>query len=247
MKVIFLGTNGWYATKNGNTTCTLLDSESYYVIFDAGDGIYKLDKYIREEKPIFIFLSHLHFDHIIGIHILTKFRFQQKIYIYGAHGTKSYLNEIIKHPFTVPFQDLPSTVEIHDLNAQTSNLPFSLVYLPLKHSDYCLGYRINLEGKVITYATDTGLCENLYNISDQADLFITECSYKKGQEKWGWPHLKPEEAAVVAQKSKCDLLVFSHFDPSIFKSRKDREKVEVKTQKIFQKTRIAEDGLIIEL
>ena len=77
MKIVFLGTNGWYSTGLGNTPCILVESEKFYIILDAGDGIYKLDNYIKKDKPIIMFLSHLHMDHIIGFHILNKFRFEQ--------------------------------------------------------------------------------------------------------------------------------------------------------------------------
>ncbi|MFX1587847.1 MAG: MBL fold metallo-hydrolase, partial [Promethearchaeota archaeon] len=63
MRVIFLGTNGWYATDIGNTVSTLIDSKNYYIILDAGDGIYKIDQYIKNNKPIIVLLSHLHLDH----------------------------------------------------------------------------------------------------------------------------------------------------------------------------------------
>ena len=97
MKIVFLGTNGWYSTDMGNTSCVLIDSEQSYVILDAGDGIYKLDKYIKSQKAIKLFLSHLHLDHIIGFHVFAKFQFKQGIDIYG-YGVQNGL-KIIGHPF----------------------------------------------------------------------------------------------------------------------------------------------------
>ena len=97
MKIIFLGTNGWYATDVGNTTSILIESDEYHIIFDAGDGIYKIDQYITDEKPIILFLSHIHLDHIIGFHTFAKLPFKQEIMIYGYKGTQEGLNNIIKH------------------------------------------------------------------------------------------------------------------------------------------------------
>lgn len=54
MRIIFLGTNGWYDTDTGNTTCALIDTKSCYIILDAGNGIYKADKYIKENKPVYL-------------------------------------------------------------------------------------------------------------------------------------------------------------------------------------------------
>ena len=86
MKVIFLGTNGWYDTDTGNTICTLINSEKYHIILDAGNGIYKADRYIHDDLPVYLFLSHFHLDHIEGLHVLNKFRFSQGLRIFGQKG-----------------------------------------------------------------------------------------------------------------------------------------------------------------
>ena len=93
IKVIFLGTNGWYDTKTGNTICTLIETEDYFIILDAGNGLHKIDQYITStsKKPIYLFLSHFHLDHIVGLHILSKFNFSQGIRTYGQMGTKNIL------------------------------------------------------------------------------------------------------------------------------------------------------------
>ena len=201
MKIYFLGTNGWYSTSLGNTTCTLIDSDFHYIILDAGDGLYKLDEHVLSSKPIILFLSHIHLDHIIGLHILSKFRFKQDIMIYCDKGTKSLLKSIIKHPYTCPFSHLPMNIRFFEFGEgnYSRQLDFTAKYLV--HSDKCMGYRLNIEKKVISYCTDTGVCDNLYTLAQDADLLISECSYKPGQEEWGWPHLKPEEIAKVAEES----------------------------------------------
>ena len=241
MLVNFLGTNGWYSTFN-NTTCTLINSEKYYIVLDAGDGIYKLDNFIKDRKPILIFLSHTHLDHITGFHILSKFRLKQKIKIYGFKGTRDTLNSLIKHPFTTPLSELSSNIDIIDFQAGEQNKPFNFTSLELLHSDICVGYRFKIDNKIVTYCTDTGVCDNLYTLSKNADLLISECSYKPGQEKWGWPHLKPEEIALIAIKSKVQQLVLTHFDASIFLSMEDRKKAVEKAKNIFPQTIAAYDG-----
>ena len=52
--VHFLGTNGWFSTNTGDTTCHLLDFQSCYIILDAGNALYKVDKYIVQNKPIYL-------------------------------------------------------------------------------------------------------------------------------------------------------------------------------------------------
>ncbi|MFX1495759.1 MAG: MBL fold metallo-hydrolase [Promethearchaeota archaeon] len=242
MRIIFLGTNGWYATDLGNTISTLIDSKNYYIILDAGDGIYKIDQYIKEDKPIIILLSHLHLDHVIGFHAFAKFLFNQKINVFGYKGTIKGLKKIINHPYSAPFGNIPVNVQIHDLEEGNHNIGFSVKCNLLLHADPCLGYRIELDNKIIAYCTDTGMTPALIELAQDADLLIIECSYKPGQEEWGWPHLKAEEAAEIAKNSKVKQLILTHFDASYYKTAQDRKLAEEKAQKIFQNTRAAIDG-----
>jgi ribonuclease BN (tRNA processing enzyme) len=247
MRITFLGTNGWYATNLGNTVSILIDTKNYYIILDAGDGIYKIDQYVKDDKPIVVLLSHLHLDHIIGLHTLAKFSFSQQVNIYGYKGTKRRIKQIIKHPFSSPISALPIKVKLYDLDEGSYNIGFPLACKLLKHADPCLGYRLELEDKIITYCTDTGLCSNLFELARAADLLITECSFKPGQEDWGWPHLKPEDGALVAVKSQVKKLFLTHFDASIYKTIKERKEAEVVASKIFENSFMASDGLEIEL
>jgi len=114
MKVRFLCTNGWYSTDGGNTPCVLIESEKCYTVLDAGDGIYKLEDYVKTEKPIHLFLYHLHLDHIIGFHLFNRFKFKQPVNVYGFRGIKDGLR-LIRHPYTFPFDDLPYPVKIYEL------------------------------------------------------------------------------------------------------------------------------------
>ncbi len=230
----------------GNTSCVLIDSEKYYVVLDAGDGIYKLDKYVKTEKPINLFLSHLHLDHIIGLHMFGKFKFRQRINIYGYKGTRDGLR-IMRHPYTAPLSDLPLKIEIHDLQEGKHNLPFSFTCKLLVHADPCLGYRLELDNKVVTYCTDTGICDNLYELAKNADLLITECSFKSGQVEWRWPHLRPEDAANIAKKANVNQLVLTHFDAHVYRTVEDRKRAQAAAKRLFKNTIAAYDGLEMEV
>jgi len=234
MKLTFLGTNGWYDTSTGNTPCILVETENSYIILDAGNGFYKLDNYINGsgEKPIYLFLSHFHLDHIAGLHILNKFSFKQNIRIYGQSGTKDILNNIINYPYTVPFDELPFNVEINELKEGRTNDPFTIQCGFLNHSSRCLGYRFEVDNKVIAYCTDTGIHENIVKLGKDADLLITECSFKSGQFNPDWPHLNPEEALLMARKSGAKKLALTHFDANIYRSKAERDEItsQIKTE-----------------
>ncbi len=258
MRIIFLGTNGWYDTKTGNTPCVLIETKAHYIILDAGDGIYKIDRFITADKPIFLFLSHFHLDHISGLHILNKFSFKQTFHIYGQKGTKEILKRIICHPYTIPFEKLLFKVKFHELaegihpiRQKMSNgvnkILFSVVCRKLLHADPCFGYRFELEGKIITFCTDTGICPNLLKLAKNADLLISECSLKPGVHMPEWPHLNPEQAALLAKKVKAKRLALFHFDADQYKSLKERKSAEIIAKKIFKNIIIAQDGMEVKL
>ena len=121
----------------------------------------------------------MHLDHIIGFHVFAKFQFKQGITIYG-YGIQNGL-KILDHPYTIPLKELPFKAKFHNLEVDKHNLPFPVTSKFLEHSDPCLGFRFELENKVVAYCTDTGLCANLYELARNADLLITECSYKPNQ------------------------------------------------------------------
>lgn len=247
IKIIFLGTNGWYDTKTGNTVCTFLETRDYFIIFDAGNGFYKIDKYIVSKKPIYLFLSHFHLEHIIGLHILPKFNFSQGIQIYGQKGTKNILNKIIKQPYTMPIKSLPFKVEIYEIGEGIHKIPFLVKCKFLTHISPCLGYRIKLDGKTIAYCTDTGICENLKELAEGADLFITECGLRKSSENIeGWPHLGPEDSAKIAEEAKVKRLALTHFVADKYQNLEEREGAEKEARKIFKNTTVAFDDLQIK-
>jgi ribonuclease BN (tRNA processing enzyme) len=246
MKVAFLGTNGWYDTKTGNTICILVETAYEYVIFDAGSGIYKIDKYIKSQKPIYLFISHLHLDHIAGLHIFNKFKFKQGITLVIPQQLKRNIQKLIAKPITIPLNKLSFKIKIKTFNKKI-DIPLDIKAFKLTHPSPCWGYRLHSGDKIIAYGADTGQCENLYLLTKNADLFIAECSYRKGETHKGWVHLNPEQAAEAAKEAKVKKLALIHFDASRYLTFKDRHQAENAARIIFKNTFAAKDNLEIKI
>src|SRR6185503_5950971 len=199
VKVHFLGTNGWYSSKTGNTTCVLIDAPEAYVVCDAGNGIQHIDKYIKNKrKPVYLFLSHFHIDHISGLHIMNKFRFPQGMKLVCFKGGKKILDAIMRQPFTISHKDLPMNVSVKEIEEGSPiGFPFKLTAKETKHIGKCFGYRFEFKEGSVSYCLDTGYCQNVVKLSSEVDLMITECAYRSGHVNEGWPHLNPELAAQM--------------------------------------------------
>ncbi|MEI6315542.1 MAG: MBL fold metallo-hydrolase, partial [Syntrophus sp. (in: bacteria)] len=120
MKVVFLGTNGWYDTVTGNTICTLVQTADYDILLDAGNGITKADQYGVGDngRPVYLFLSHFHLDHVVGLHTLAKFSFPGGLTICGPEGSRSILHTLVNQPFTLSLDDLPYPVTVLEAPAE---------------------------------------------------------------------------------------------------------------------------------
>ena len=247
MKIVFLGTNGWYDTKTGNTICILIDSHDGYIILDAGMGIHRLDDYMTVVKPAYLFLSHYHLDHIAGLHILGKFRFPEGLTIGVPDGTRNIFEKFVDSPFTIPLKDLPFNVRITELPGGQNEYPFFVESLPMRHSVTTLGFRFRLNEKIIAYCPDTGYCDNAVRLAKDADLLITECALKPGESNESWPHLNPETAARIAHESNAKKLALVHFDANTYREFSDRTRAETVARSIFPDAFAAHDNDIVEL
>jgi ribonuclease BN (tRNA processing enzyme) len=246
MKVTFLGTNGWFDTDCGNTICTLIETKTAYIILDAGNGIHKASKYIKKEMPVYLYLSHFHIDHIEGLHTLAKFKFKS-LEIIGQTGIKATIKEFLAPRYSIPVHKLPFPCNVTGVKEGWHKSPFKFRALQLVHSSKCFGYRFEIDGKVVSYCTDTGYCKNAAELSRNADLLISECALLSGQTSNSWPHMNPQLAAKLAVESKAKKLALTHFDAALYTTMLKREKAQEQAQRIFPETFSAYDGLRIDI
>ncbi|MDQ7773542.1 MAG: MBL fold metallo-hydrolase [Elusimicrobiales bacterium] len=247
MKIVFLGTNGWYDTATGNTVCALIKTRRWDIVLDAGNGLYKLDKYCDGAKPVFILLSHFHIDHIAGLHTLVKFKLKKGLIICAQKGARRVLENFVGRPFTVPLDKLPYPVKIVELPSEKARLPFQIKTLPLVHADPVLGFRLELEGKTVTYCTDTGYCPNALELARGADALITECAHLPGETNPLWPHFNPETAARLAAESGAKKLILTHFSAERYHKSDLRAMALRVAKKTFRNSLAAKDGLDLAL
>ena len=239
MKIYFLGTNGWYSSPTGDTPCILIDSKDRYVIFDAGNGIYKIDKYIKEDKPIHLYLSHFHIDHISELHILCKFNFKQGIDIYFAKGRKKDFETFVNPPYTIGIVNLKTKIRLHELE-EGDNMR------KLFHGFDNHGFKVILEGKSVVYSGDTKIVPNGLLLASGADLLIHECSNIVSPNPDAWGHTDPIQTAQFAKDANVKQLVMTHFGASLYDTLEKRKETEKKARKIFPNTVVATDGLVLE-
>jgi ribonuclease BN (tRNA processing enzyme) len=247
MKINFLGTNNWFDTKDGNTPCVLLESSDAYIIMDAGFGIYKAGKYIRQNKPIYLFITHPHLDHICGLHGLCGFYTTQPFYLVCNKQLKNYLKKIFRHPYSSTLGHKLKNFKILDINKDRQKIPFIFKTLKLNHTAPTFGYRFEIDNKIISYCLDTSFSTQAVKLGKDADIIIHECSLAPGDHNEEWGHSSPETAAKAAVLAKAKKLILHGFSPHAYTNNLSRKKAAMIAKKIFKNTAAAFDGLTINL
>jgi len=246
-KIVFLGTNGWYDSDTGNTISTLIEAKQYNIILDAGYGIWKLNQFIKDEKPAYLFISHFHIDHIAGLHTISLNTFPKGLFILVHEAGAEHLNRVMGSPYTISLKNLPFETRVLEVPRNAGDLPFKADFLTMDHSVFTLGVRLFVDGKVIAYCPDTGYCGNAVKLAGNADILIAECAYKPGENEPAWPHLNPETAARIANEAGAKQLALTHFDAKRYNTLEHRREAENKAKKIFQNSFATTDGMVLEL
>jgi phosphoribosyl 1,2-cyclic phosphodiesterase len=162
----------------GNTSCLELYLEEIdrLIIIDAGSGIRELGNHLLERYAgngirSDIFLTHTHWDHIMG------FPFFAPIYLpssqFSIHGPVTFEEESLKqvlsgqwtyHYFPVRQHDLSSKINYVHLKESEYDLGQGLHLRTkfLNHPLLCLGYRFEFRGKVFCTAYDTEPYVNVF-------------------------------------------------------------------------------------
>jgi ribonuclease BN (tRNA processing enzyme) len=143
----------------------------------------------------------------------------------------------------VPLNKLKYKTRILELPSQLKKIPFKCECLPLMHADPVLGYRFEIDGKVVAFCTDTGYCKNSVRLAYNADLLLSECAFRPGETNPGWPYMNPGTAAALALEAGAKKLALVHFDAERYPKLSDRVKAAKIAGKIFPKTIAAQDGM----
>lgn len=203
----------------GNTACieVCLDGLDRRLIIDAGSGIRELgdammrgytdQKQLRAE----IFLSHTHWDHIMGFPFFTPvYISESQLKIYGpVTYEEATIKDVLSDQWTyrhfpVRHDELSSNIEYIDLKEGEYDLGqgLRLTTKYLNHPLLCLGYRFEYSGRTLCTAFDTEPFANLFAIDPKNP------SYDAAMAAEGERAAAEENGRIEAFVSGADLLIY---------------------------------------
>ena len=251
MRVVLLGTGGYYTNDRRHTAGVLLPDVG--VLFDAGTSLYRLPSQLKT-KQLQIFLTHAHLDHIVGLtYLLAPMRYGQleRVRVYGQQETLQAVQEHLFAPELFPKQPgyeyvpLNGPVEV-DRGGQVS---YTLL---TQHPGGSVGYRIDVDADSVSgatslaYITDTCVDESYTGFVRGVNLLIHECYFPDGCGEMAavTGHSSTTAVAEMARNAGVGRLLLVHIDPR----RTDDDPIGIqRAREIFANTDIAEDLMELEI
>jgi phosphoribosyl 1,2-cyclic phosphodiesterase len=255
MQITFRGVRGSYPVAaqhslryGGNTPCIEVWAGETCLIIDAGTGIRSLGKDLvkRDQREIHLLISHTHWDHVQGFpHFDPQHNQNAHIRIYALPHEDRSLGDVFRAQQQAPFYpvtlaDVESRIEFIELqDGQSFTIGEAQVSCHrLNHPSVTGGYRIEHEGKVLSYVSDVDLYgpilhgagmkngsvdqqrawhqylqKSALDLANRADLMICDTFFLPEEYKPDWGHSRPEDALRLGQEAQIQRLALFHHEP----------------------------------
>lgn len=265
MQVTFYGVRGSFPVAHpkvtkvgGNTSCVALRAPGApTIMFDGGTGVRRCGRDLMEEgfgdgtgEGIFLF-SHTHWDHIQGFMYFEPFYRegnQFRVYARGSHDRR--LQQVFAGQADSPYFSYDLTrfkagVEWKAVQEGESFEvgPYTIKTARLNHPGIAVGYRVEHQGKVFVYMTDTAPYEDqllgegfhvrktekdpkilaelreygaaLEEFVKGADLLLYDTFFtiEQYQQNPHWGHSTPEEGIRLARQGEVPRMYLFHHHP----------------------------------
>ena len=215
------------------TTCVEVASKKSQLIIDGGSGIRSLSERImtgtagRFRGPFHIYLTHFHWDHLIGLPFFAPhFIPGSEIHYYAVQDElESVIKGMFRKPFfPVPYEALKAKIFFHKLEPRKTTSIGDIQITPYKldHPDPCWGLKVQSEEKTYSHCVDTegtrvtpdelGPDLPLYQ---NVDLMYFDAQYTLPElaEKANWGHSAAQVGLEIAFREGIKKVLFAHHDP----------------------------------
>jgi phosphoribosyl 1,2-cyclic phosphodiesterase len=221
----------------GNTSCLQVRTTGGgTIVIDAGTGIRNLGVSMGHEFPerIDILLTHLHLDHIEGLGFFTPlWDPDAEIHLWGPPSPTRSLREGMARYFSPPLfpvhiDDIPSKLVFHDIpEAEWEIDSVRIRAEPVNHPGPTVGYRLEDQGRILTYISDhePALGVDLLSVTPDwisgyalaygADALFHDSQYTEEEypHRVGWGHSSIADMVTFGLLTKVRRLLMFHHDP----------------------------------
>lgn len=242
MRIVMLGTGAALPDPDRCHTSILITLDNgRHVMLDCGHGatrqLMRVD--VNPAEVGDLLLTHLHHDHVceLPFFVISGWILSRvgALNIVGPDGTKKLVSHLFEggafdadirarsayaarqanmEAIRPNVREYGPGVILEDQDLRVTALHMD--HIPQEISP-CFGFRIEAEGKVVTFSGDTAPCANILELARGADLLIHECTFTEAfiehrrQSKVGtFAHTSPADLGKLAVKADVKHLVATH-------------------------------------
>ena len=214
MRLTVLGCAGSFPGPESACSAYLVEAEGFRLLIDFGSGsLSALQRYAGLHSVDAILLTHLHCDHMLDACTYVVVRRYAPggplpaVPVYAPAGAA----ERISAAYSQDSDTVDDVYTFYGLQPGTFPIgPLTVTVDRVNHPIETYGVRVEHEGRVIAYSSDTAPCESLLRLAQGADLFLCEASYLDGGANPPDLHLTGSEAGEAATKADVGRLLLTH-------------------------------------
>jgi ribonuclease BN (tRNA processing enzyme) len=214
MRLTVLGCAGSFPGPESACSAYLVEAEGFRLLIDFGSGsLSALQRYAGIGAVDAIMLTHLHCDHMLDACTYVVVRRYAPggplppLPVYAPLGAA----ERISAAYSADNEPVDDVYTFYGLQPGTFPIgPFTVTADRVNHPIETYGVRVEHNGRVLAYSSDTAPCEALLRLAQGADLFLCEASYLDGVANPPDLHLTGGEAGAAATKADVGKLLLTH-------------------------------------
>lgn len=224
MRLVPLGTNGYYPSQGRQTMAFLVLWDGQALLLDAGSGVGRLGEpgvreLVEEPEILHVALSHFHLDHVVGVTVLPAVWPSRPVRIHAPApplvqaDPGEALCRLVQPPlFPVPLSEFPMPVEIERLTSETARIGGLDVRLRRQeHPGGSVGFRL---GDALAYVTDTVGEDGTVDLVEGVDLLLHEVWARAGEDASARGHSAADRVAEIATRAGVRRLMPVHHHPA---------------------------------
>ena len=235
-----------YYEYGGETSCYILKKDNYALILDCGTGLQRAREIIADCTKIDVVLTHVHYDHIIGLLDWSIFPPTADLTFYGNFDNwlgENTIHELLKAPYWPVDISRGSMISVKTMTDYCLNREIHVMFYPASHPNNANLVVLDICDKRICLMAD---CENPKDLPPEVvhgcDMLMYDGMYEDQyyHEHVGWGHSTWESGVRLAMEAKVHRLVITHHSP-----RNSDEKLhglELEAQELFPATTFAKAG-----
>lgn len=231
----------------GETSCYIIKgNDDHAVIIDCGSGFYGAKDLLKGCKKIDILLTHVHYDHIIGL-LDENIAPEDATYRFFGNFSKwsrgNVINDIFRKPFWPVNNIKGEIIDIKTDNTVRINNHIAFRAYPSNHPDDCNLYSIRIDDKKICILSDFENSDVFdTHIVSNADILVYDGMFDTDEylKKRGWGHSSYLEGCNLAMKENVKQLIITHHSP--YYDDKKLNEMENRCRSVFLNSRFARKG-----